>query len=523
MAFTFPGPPGSQTIQNGWNAQWIQSGTQVTALSQSYTQPPNHVLNAGATMVLGFTATWQGANPHPTAFTLNGVTCRTIVTATPTPTPTPIPTPTVKTPVNPFLGGTGYVNPDWTANALRSASIVRSGTGNNQLELRIYAVAGTPTAVWLDRIAKVTGPYSSRTLVDHLEGALQQRATYVTFVLYDLPYRDCTSPAGGGELGSPDGLGRYRAEFIDPITEIVSRPRYQGLRVVFVVEPRSLASLAVAPFQPTAMCQTAEASGVYTDGIRYAVDRLGPLPNVWLYLDAGVSHWIGYDTVFPGFADRIAATVRGTARGMSAVTGFALNVADYVPLDETFLPDPYRLVGGQPVHSSRFYDRNPVFDEGDFSTALLNAMTSRGFPSSVGMIVDTSRNGWGGTYRPRAPSTSTQVDTHVDQARIDRRTYRHNFCNQAGAGLGERPRPVSPNNYHALLWIKPPGESDGLSRPPILDVDDPNARFDVMCSPTAYGRINPAERTGALYEAPAPGQWHHDQFTMLVTNAYPPI
>ena len=74
-----------------------------------------------------------------------------------------------------------------------------------------------------------------------------------------------------------------------------------------------------------------------------------------------------------------------------------------------------------------------------------------------------SRNGWGGSARPKAASTSTNVDTFVDESRIDRRIHAGNWCNQSGAGLGERPRASPADGIDAYVWIKPPGESDGSS------------------------------------------------------------
>ena len=55
------------------------------------------------------------------------------------------------------------------------------------------------------------------------------------------------------------------------------------------------------------------------------------------------------------------------------------------------------------------------------------------------------------------------------QRTVDRRTF------IKGAGLGERPRAEPIRGIDAYFWIKPPGESDGVS--------DPKApRYDEMCS-----------------------------------------
>jgi cellulose 1,4-beta-cellobiosidase len=57
----------------------------------------------------------------------------------------------------------------------------------------------------------------------------------------------------------------------------------------------------------------------------------------------------------------------------------------------------------------------------------------------------------------------------------------------------------------AYLWIKPPGESDGVS-------DPTQPRFDGMCA----GR-------DALTDAPQAGKWFDAYFADLVRNATPPL
>jgi endo-1,4-beta-xylanase len=70
LKFTWPG---SQSISQGWSANWTQSGTQVTATSMSW----NGALAPGQSTQIGFNGNWSGSNPNPTAFTLNGSTCTT--------------------------------------------------------------------------------------------------------------------------------------------------------------------------------------------------------------------------------------------------------------------------------------------------------------------------------------------------------------------------------------------------------------------------------------------------------------
>ncbi|MFI6124967.1 cellulase family glycosylhydrolase [Streptomyces sp. NPDC051064] len=67
----FAMPDAGQKVAQGWNATWSQSGSAVTAVGVDW----NRTLATGATTDLGFSGTFTGANPKPTAFTLNGVAC----------------------------------------------------------------------------------------------------------------------------------------------------------------------------------------------------------------------------------------------------------------------------------------------------------------------------------------------------------------------------------------------------------------------------------------------------------------
>jgi len=70
LTWTFPN---GQTITQLWNASYTQSGSQVSATNLSY----NGTLAPGSNTAFGFNGTWNGTNASPSAFTLNGATCRT--------------------------------------------------------------------------------------------------------------------------------------------------------------------------------------------------------------------------------------------------------------------------------------------------------------------------------------------------------------------------------------------------------------------------------------------------------------
>jgi hypothetical protein len=73
LRFTFPG---SQQITQLWNGSYTQQGAQVTVTNVSY----NGQIPAGGSVnpAPGFLGTWNGSNPAPTSFTLNGATCSVV-------------------------------------------------------------------------------------------------------------------------------------------------------------------------------------------------------------------------------------------------------------------------------------------------------------------------------------------------------------------------------------------------------------------------------------------------------------
>lgn len=421
---------------------------------------------------------------------------------------------------NPYAGAVGYVDPEYAANVRASA---RQEGG--RLGARIRRLQSVPTAVWLDRIAAVVGgPGVTMTLRDHLDAALEQQSggtpVVITLVVYDLPNRDCAALASNGELlVSENGEERYRTEYIDPLAEILGDPRYDSLRKVAIVEPDSLPNLVTNLSEPR--CAEADESGAYVEGIQYALDRLHPQRNTYLYVDIAHSGWLGWDPNFGNAVTLIGDTIRGTAAGVDSVDGFVTNTSNYVPTEEVFLPDPNMPFGDVPLRANSFHGWNPYFDELDYARDMRQAFIDSGFPTSIGMLIDTGRNGWGGPARPTEVSDSTDLNTYVNESRLDRRPIRSDWCNQVGAGIGTRPTADPAPGIDAFIWVKPPGESDGVSEPGVPDPDDPNKTLDPMCDPDAPNRYNPAYPTNALDNAPHAGRWFHDQLVMLVRNAYP--
>ncbi|MFD5514683.1 glycoside hydrolase family 6 protein [Streptomyces sp. NPDC127066] len=409
---------------------------------------------------------------------------------------------------NPYVGAKAYVNPDWSAKAAAEP-------GGS-------AVSDQPTFVWLDRMAAIQGTADARGLKAHLDAAKAQGANLVQLVIYDLPGRDCAALASNGELG-PDDLATYQSSYIDPIAAILADPAYASLRIVNLIEPDSLPNLvtnAGGTAGSTTQCATMKANGNYEKGVGYALHKLGALPNAYNYIDAGHHGWLGWDSNLTPSAQEFkkAATTNGAT--VNDVTGFIVNTANYSATKEPYVKVT-DTVNGQTVRQSKWIDWNQYDDESSYAQGLRTALVAQGFDAGIGMLVDTSRNGWGGSARPTGPGPTTSVDAYVDGGRIDRRIHAGNWCNQSGAGLGERPATAPDTGIDAYVWAKPPGESDGASQ--AVDNDEGKG-FDRMCDPTYTGNgRNGNNLTGALPNSPLAGHWFSAQFRQLIANANPPL
>jgi cellulose 1,4-beta-cellobiosidase len=370
----------------------------------------------------------------------------------------------------------------------------------------------------MDRIGAIT--QSPGGLREHLNNAVSQGANMFMFIFYDLPNRDCAALASNGELLiSQNGMARYKAEYVEPIVSILAD--FPQIRVVAIIEVDSLPNLVTN--LSIAGCNEANGAGGYREGITYALNRLSTLPNVYSYLDIAHSGWLGWPNNFNAAAPMYEQVIEGTTNGWNSIAGFASASANYTPVEEPYLPDPNLNVGGQPVKSATFYEFNDYLEELDWVQDWRDAMISRGAPSSIGMLIDTGRSGWGGAGRPTGTSTSTVLNTYVDASRIDRRLHRGNWCNQRG-GVGFRPTAAPAAGVDAYVWVKPQGESDGISDPNFEpDPNDPAKKHDPMCDPNANNRYNSAFKTGAMPNAPHAGRWFPEAFQVLLQNAFPPL
>ncbi|KAJ8062222.1 hypothetical protein OCU04_008774 [Sclerotinia nivalis] len=355
---------------------------------------------------------------------------------------------------NPFSGKALYVNPYYASEI--SASAIPSLTG--AMATKAAAVAKVPTFFWLDTAAKVPvmGTYLSNIRALNQAGANPPVAG--TFVVYDLPDRDCAAAASNGEYSIANGgVANYKA-YIDSIVAILKT--YSDTSVILIIEPDSLANLVTN----LNVQKCANAQAAYLECTEYAISNLN-LPNVSMYLDAGHAGWLGWSANI-GPAAQLFGQVYKAAGSPSQVRGLATNVANYNAWTSSSCPS---YTSGDSNCNEKLY-----------INALAPLLTAQGFPAHF--IMDTSRNG---------------VQPTAQQAWGD-------WCNVIGTGFGVRPTTNTGDALEdAFVWVKPGGEADGTS-------NTTAARYDFHCG-----------LSDALQPAPEAGTWFQAYFAQLLTNANP--
>ncbi|MFJ8044849.1 glycoside hydrolase family 6 protein [Kitasatospora sp. NPDC096147] len=245
---------------------------------------------------------------------------------------------------------------------------------------RAAGQVGGPQAVALERIARSAAAlWLTGADAGQLAEAQSRRAAaegrVPLLVAYGIPNRDCGLYSAGG---AADGAA-YRAWIGRIAAGLGDRPAW------VVLEPDAVAH---------AVEGCADAGADRSALLAHAVKELKKNPKVRVYLDAGNAGWV---------RDR-AALARALERaGVGAADGFALNVSNFFPTDQSYA-----------------YGR-------EVSAAL----------GGKHFVIDTSRNGNG------APGGGS-------------------WCNPPGRALGQEPTTrTGREGLDALLWVKIPGESDG--------------------------------------------------------------
>jgi cellulose 1,4-beta-cellobiosidase len=112
---------------------------------------------------------------------------------------------------NPFEGAGFFLDQRHVNNIM--SSIEHAPEKKTLLE----RAATYPTGLWLDKIAAL-GSLAGWLDAAEAQQAAAKRPMVPVIVVYNLPNRDCSAKASGGELlAEGQGEARYRSEFIDEI------------------------------------------------------------------------------------------------------------------------------------------------------------------------------------------------------------------------------------------------------------------------------------------------------------------
>ncbi|KAI8915653.1 cellobiohydrolaseII [Gorgonomyces haynaldii] len=375
--------------------------------------------------------------------------------------------------VNPYVGAKGFINPEYVASV--DLSISKEPSIKDAAE----KVKQFSSAIWIDTMKNL-----ERIPVNMKLAAKQASAdapVVIQFVVYDLPGRDCNALASNGEIPT-GGLATYKADYIDKFAKLLADNADPNVRVVLIIEPDSLPNLATNLNNP----RCAAAQDDYYSGVAYALAKL-TMPNVFMYIDCAHGGWLGWpdnrQKIGPIFTKAI--DLAKTLNPKVQVNGFATSTANISPFNANgtapATDGQLQLQNGEYV-----FQGNPCIDENLYTSKLAPLFFQQGLPTRF--IVDTGRSGQAGI-----------------------RKHWGSWCNIKGMGIGERPRADPAPLIDAFVWIKPPGESDGISGPQGVP------RLDGFCDPTTYNGAD------SMDGAPQAGEWFHEQFVMLVKKANPPL
>jgi endoglucanase len=228
-------------------------------------------------------------------------------------------------------------------------------------------LADQPVSTWI-------GDWTSNPTAT-VDAALDRAGAQLqTFVVYNIPNRDCGAWSAGGVADA----AAY-ADFIDEVAAGLA-----GRLAIVVLEPDALALVD---------CLDGAGEAARLDMMSDAVDTLSAA-GAAVYLDAGDSNWIP------------SAEMAGQllAAGVQNAAGFALNVSHTeFSANEIAYAEEIRAIVGNSAH----------------------------------YVIDSSRNGLG-------PTADNQ------------------WCNPLGRASGHLPTlRTGAGGLDAMLWVKPPGESDG--------------------------------------------------------------
>lgn len=376
-----------------------------------------------------------------------------------------------------------------------------------------------PSAYWMDSKNKIHG--SDTSTMEGIMDDIVQKNVYkaVSFIIYDLPNRDCKALASNGEIccnaddkcqqnkggycnipcqrestTCADALKVYKSEYITQIVSVLSQDKYNAIRKILILEPDSLPNCVTNLGSNGCTKITCDN---YKEGITFAIQSLSKIPNAFLYVDAAHGGWLGWEDTLKGFVKILEGLPTEKIRG------FVTNTANYQPLGEACdfgkWERYYDVMKYCEDNKNKACCADPCGFHGQFNAAnnemnfaqLLYSYTSTlPFATEDGkcrVVIDTGRNG----------NTKARIGAQACKA----------WCNVNHAHIGVFPTTnTSVPFIDAFAWLKTPGESDGCIDYQIqkrcMD-PKPCGRYDELCGTLP-------ENIGYATDQPCPpeaGQW----------------
>lgn len=222
-----------QSITQIWNADQTQSGAQVTATNHSY----NATIPSNGTVSFGFNGAWNGSNPVPAEFTLNGTVCNG--TSEPPPPPSPTASPTDDPQQANSMGFIGCSMAENVAQGYRAqggtrmwgpygtgGAVVQAWTDTNSSAWQQFDqqanMFGEPTAVWVQICIFAQNGATYNEVTQLIANAREHAAADATIYISGQPFYD---PGETCFLAGPDGpqltdnLARQAAD--DPAQDVI--------------------------------------------------------------------------------------------------------------------------------------------------------------------------------------------------------------------------------------------------------------------------------------------------------------
>ena len=472
---------------------------------------------------------------------------------------------------NPFNETTLFVNPDFVKEVSdffgRNSGYKDKASDLGLLKGDAWDIS---TAIWLDSKQAIQGyEGKSHSMLYYLQQAAEQAKTAgpvtITFVVYDLPVRDCSAYSSNGEFTRTADIEAYKSDYIGAVTSDTNNKKTSSsaeetpppttiaasleafykdttitnqnqVRIVLIIEPDSLPNMITNSTNTETKCPDVSAAGTYTTGISYALTTFHSInSHIYQYLDIGSSAWLGWTDKFNPATDG-AVTVptlysETTIPGFEFARGFITNTSNYSPLTEGFTYEAY--LDNTDIISTDFYSWNNVYDETSYIGEIMSVdkkgvltvdeahkITKPDTPlyADKYFLVDTGRNGWL-LNKKDYKNASKNI-----YSRRDQRHHRGNWCNvqsvktdeetsvpstPTSSGLGELPTSTPPVVTNPLYEGNLPIDAYVWIKPPLESdgfYEPKEGKGDQMCGSEDGGSHNGSQSTDSLQngEEPAP-------------------